>query len=490
VKVSEKEFIDILITRDQLEISLHNHHPTSGQLISIDETDQRLHKLGREALNRRWFDLESWRHIYCKKPSEKLSRKSSEKPSEQPPEKPSVGWWWRLDRARFEQYGWNQITLRNLFYTLAALILLYLSLGAIVSTANRVANVLINLLARSQASNVGLDFLTVITFAVQIAVGGPLSLSFAKRLTKAINHTAQRHPSQGRLRRVIMLFIPVTVTFSATVLFLVFVYTLGYLAAPEIGRQLAETAQNNRQSLTDREGVLSLVQLLNPDTNYSNDLTRLGIGYEELGDYDHAEQVYEQALSAQPSLLVTNYLMANLYADIHTSDSDSQYAGLMALNRAFAVIDAYRADPSLLPSLGLLDADYATQIEYLIIVTHAKIYNNLQEYGLAIAELASAEKIAENNDALFIRVDNKPTRQSGEPPHRSRVRVTELYYLHATVCHARWLQTHTQTYQTCEAQYWSLVLSLADSRIGLEAIWNAQANRGIDAIRAAVSAQN
>lgn len=460
-----KEYLDVLYFRDQLEDAIRKHQVTTGEMMTqIAEQDEKLRQLTNRILSVYCLDFDEWTH------------------TRQPD--PSL-WWWNLDNERFNTEQWRQNPIRLIFYTVLALLLIYWNLGVLVSIADRVSNFLIGVFARSNLANIGLDLLTVGAFLVQIVVGGRISLIFAERLTDAINHWVRRYDWHGR--RVLTLLAPVTSLFVGTLLFVALLFLIS-IAVEGVGQQLRMTIDDADKSISERLTLLDLASTLDPSTSRPVDLTRIGIGYEEIGDFEQAQQAYEQALSAEPSLTVTSYLLANLYAETRHESADEMdainRAALRILDRALNAIEDQKVGKLTLEQLRLSDDDYVPQFEYLLLLTRAKVFFNMGEYGAALDDLIRAERVAVDYDALFIRVDNKPESEIIVPDGMPiPIRVTELYYVQARTCSLLLERTDAPAYRDCALLNWTQVTQLADPRIGREVIWNTQAGAERSALR-------
>jgi tetratricopeptide (TPR) repeat protein len=454
LKKLRKEYLDLLYSRDELEQSIRCYKVTSGDLMTqIADADQALRKLTNDILDVYRLDFREWQHT--REPKSSL-------------------WWWHLDEERFGDDHWEHNALRPVIYTLLAFAIIYLSLGELVSVADRISNFLINIFARSNLANMGLDLLTIGTFLVQILVGGRISLIFARRLTKAINRLVQRY--DGRRRWLISKLFPVTELFIGTLLFVAILLLVSRVAVDSIGAKLRTTINQTGKSISERQNLLDLAATLDPTADRPLELTHIGLNYEEIGDYEQAIHAYEQALSAEPSLLVTSYLLAHLYAEQGIeSPVESKRVALVILDRAVSAVEDSTLSHD---DLYLRSAYYVPQFQYLLRVTRARVFFNMQEINAAIYDLSYAERIARNpaNEALFIRWDNKPASDivpaEGMPVP---IPVTELYYLRAQASSLLFAQSSEPVYQRDACEYWAHVIQLANNRVGREVIWNTEA---------------
>lgn len=240
--------LSVLVQRDQVATALEKEAATSAIVQRLADLDHRLCQAALEVPDADW---DAW-------------RRSLNWPSER--------WWWRLDKAKKEKAGKGDLG----WVTLASVIMV-VTLGLAVEIIRRVWGG-------------GPDFLSVFSSALTLVLtGSPLT----KQGRELARWVMDKVPLPSHLQGETMLGMAFLALFGTAILFLMLP---GFaVKCNNRGYVLLESGD-----LTGAQQAFARAVSINPD--YAEAYYNLADAYVEIGNYDQARSLYNQALAADRTL--------------------------------------------------------------------------------------------------------------------------------------------------------------------------------------------
>jgi tetratricopeptide (TPR) repeat protein len=242
-----------------------------------------------------------------------------------------------------------------------------------------------------------------------------------------------------------------------------------------IANELILSATTVQQPVSTAVNMLGSAFRIDPnDDFFALDLTRLGLRYENVGDYPQALQAYQQALAASPNQVYTAYRVAVVYLLIRADDPVADRHMIDVIDQTRQTISEYRSGIYSLRDIRITDDAYVTQIDVLLLLNRAKLFGSLNLPQGAIQDLLDAERIASQNPALFRLPGADPISMTD-----TQISSVELYYLLAENYDELASLTGSGAAQKLADRAWYTVIGLADRSSGRELIMSIEADAAI-----------
>jgi tetratricopeptide (TPR) repeat protein len=450
---AEDGFIVLLQSRDELaELLKDNSISNSKLFLEIKAADKELFNTGTAYIVHHSINVPTLRAV-AKHKNEAL------------------GWWWYLDDNEVEHGGFTThwYNLRPVLWTGLALFLLLFSLQLTINTSIRIATFIVQLFPNIESIDLSFDTLTLLGFLAQIFIGGRIVMPFTRRIADDINrgiYTLLGFTHFQMLRHML----PLSRFLVGTLLFIFVIWICDAFIVVRLADALREQARSSidAHSLSRTEGSLEASALLNPDNYYAIDLVILGQRYEDMGDNENALRLYENALSADPQLLLARYWLSNMYV------YDEQYVRAIeildyGLRQIHQETNYYRngtaAEDDFKPTLPSLES--TIQVRYLFLINRARAFLALDLPNGAIQDLIVARELTLHSDYqhFFITSANK------DVPPENAIKALDLYYYSARTYTALYDLRGDERYLQEANEAWRMVRQLADVNTGVERLW-------------------